>query len=96
MKYYELDDYEKEILRDYESGKFKPVSKRELEKEKIRLKAIVKANTDKTKNINIRISEGDLWKIKSKAISKGLPYQTLIASLIHQYSTDQLKEQTKV
>lgn len=86
MKYYELDDYEKEILRDYEKGKFKPLSKSQLEKEKTRLQAIAKATLDKTKNINIRISEADLLKIKALALKKGLPYQTLISSIIHQHS----------
>jgi len=92
MRYYELDEEEKEILRDYEAGKFKPVFKRELEKEKTRLKAYAKATLDKTKNINLRISESDLLKIKARALEKGIPYQTLMASLIHQYSTGRLKE----
>lgn len=92
MKYYELDDYEKEILRDYEQGKFKPLSKSGLNQEKLRLRAYAKATLDKTKNINIRISESDLLKIKALALRKGLPYQTLISSLIHQHSTGQLKE----
>ena len=39
---------------------------------------------NKTKNINIRLSEKDLHKIKVKAMEKGIPYQTFIASLIHQ------------
>ena len=95
MKYYnyELDEYEKEILKDYEAGKFKPVSKRKLEQEKIRLKTIAKTTLDKTKNVNLRISYGDLHKIKVKAMEKGIPYQTLMASLIHQYSNNRLKEQ---
>lgn len=92
MKYYELDDYEKEILRDYEKGKFKPVSKSRLEQEKARYRAYAKAALDKTKNINLRISEQDLLKIKARAAKKGIPYQTLLASLIHQYSTDQIRE----
>ena len=91
MKYYELDDYEKEILKDYEEDKFKPVSKPELQKEKIRLQAIAKATLDKTKNINIRLSESDLLKIKALAAEKGLPYQTLVASVIHQYSNGKLQ-----
>ena len=90
MKYYELDEYEKEILRDYEKGKFKPAPN--LKKEMERYKAYAKATLDKTKNINIRISESDLLKIKALALQKGLPYQTLIASLIHQHSTGQIKQ----
>jgi predicted DNA binding CopG/RHH family protein len=39
----------------------------------------------KRKNINIRISEYDLIRIKSKTLEKGIPYQTHISSLIHKY-----------
>ena len=84
MKYFELDDYEKEILKDYEKGKFKPV--RNHEQEKARYQAYAKAALDKTKNVNIRLSESDLLKIKALALRKGIPYQTLVASVIHQYS----------
>jgi predicted DNA binding CopG/RHH family protein len=44
----------------------------------------------KTKNINIRISEYDLEKLRAKSVSEGLPYQTLIASIIHKYVSNQL------
>jgi predicted DNA binding CopG/RHH family protein len=38
---------------------------------------------NKTKNINIRISERDLYKLKAKAIEEGIPYQTLASSILH-------------
>lgn len=85
MQYYELDAYEKEIFKDYEKGKFKSVPN--LKQEKLRYQAYAKAALDKTKNVNIRLSESDLLKIKALAAQKGLPYQTLVASVIHQYST---------
>jgi predicted DNA binding CopG/RHH family protein len=44
----------------------------------------------KTKNINIRISEYDLEKLRAKSVSEGLPYQTLIASILHKYVSNQL------
>jgi predicted DNA binding CopG/RHH family protein len=84
MKYYELDNYEKEILEAYEKGKFKSVSN--LKKEIERYRNYAKASLDKTKNINIRISERDLFKVKALALKKGLPYQTLISSIVHQHS----------
>ena len=90
MKYYELDDYEKEILRGYEEGKFKSFPN--LKQEIVRLKAYARAALDKTKNVNLRISESDLLKIKAQALQKGIPYQTLMASLIHQYSNGRLKQ----
>ena len=89
MKYFELDKEEKQILKDYEKGQFKPVPN--FKHERKRYQKLAQSMLGKTKNINIRISQNDLLKIKSKAMQKGLPYQTLLTSLIHQYSTDQIK-----
>jgi predicted DNA binding CopG/RHH family protein len=84
MKYYELDDYEKEVLGAYEKGELKSVPNKK--QELLRYQSYAKATLDKTKNINIRISERDLFKVKALAVKKGLPYQTLISSIVHQYS----------
>ena len=84
MKYYELDNYEKKILEAYEKGKLKSVPNKKQELERYR--SYAKSTLDKTKNINIRISERDLWKVKALAFKKGLPYQTLISSFVHQHS----------
>jgi predicted DNA binding CopG/RHH family protein len=46
---------------------------------------------NKNKKINIRLSEWDYNKIKIRAVEEGLPYQTLVSSLIHKYVTGQLK-----
>jgi len=62
------------------------------EEEKSRLQSIVKANVQEKKAINIRALESDIIKIKSKALSKGIPYQTLINSIIHQFANDKLVE----
>lgn len=91
MKYFELDEYEKELLKDYETGKLKPVSNLKLEK--LRYQAYAKGALDKTKNINIRISESDLLKVKALALQKGIPYQTMLTSVIHQYSTSRQREE---
>ena len=45
----------------------------------------------KNKKINIRLSEWDYNRIKIRAAEEGLPYQTLVSSLIHKYITGQLK-----
>ncbi len=81
-----LDAYEQEILDRYESGKMKerPVSDSLVNR--------AKATMRKNRNINIRISENDLESIKLQAAREGLPYQTLIGSLIHKYVTGSLKE----
>ena len=62
--------------------------KTHLKKEIDRYRAYAKAALDKNKNINIRISEADLLKIKALALKKGLPYQTFISSIIHQNTID--------
>ena len=84
MNYYELDDEEQKILSDFEKGEFEPVS--DMKKELLRYQSYATQTLSRTRNINIRISERDLHKIKAKAIEKGMPYQTLIASLLHQYN----------
>ena len=45
----------------------------------------------KKKAVSIRLLESDIGRIKAKSLSQGLPYQTLISSLIHQYATDKIK-----
>lgn len=90
MKYYELDKEEKMILKDYESGKLKSI--RNFKEKKAEVESSARAMLDKTRNVNIRLSERDLFSLKSRAIEKGLPYQTLLASVLHQYSTGSLLE----
>lgn len=87
---YELDKEEKELTDAIAAGDFKNVPN--LEQEKKRYQAIARATLNKNRNINIRISEMDLHKIKTKAAAKGLPYQTLVSSVLHQYSNDKVKE----
>lgn len=83
MKYYELDTFEKEILRDFESGKLKPV--KDASKKKKLYKSYASAMLQKAKNINIRLSEHDLLKLKARAFEDGIPYQTYLTSLIHKH-----------
>ncbi len=89
MKKYTLDKEEQEILEAFEKGEL--VSVDNLEEEKARLREYATYTLQKRKNINIRLSQGDLSKLKSKAESNGLPYQTLISTLIHQYVNDKIK-----
>lgn len=86
MKYYELTKEEDRLLKEYDAGAFKSVST--LNKATGRYRDYVKGSLDKTRAINIRLSERDLRKIKAKAVRKGLPYQTLVASVLHQYILD--------
>ena len=83
MKYFELEPWEKEISDAIENGEF--VDAPDTEKEKEYLHSLASSMLKKQKNINIRISEHDLLKVKSKALEEGLPYQTYISSLIHKH-----------
>jgi len=85
-KKYSLDAYEQEILERYESG--------HMERGKVSnsLLEAARETMKKTRNINIRISENDLESIKLRAVREGLPYQTLIGSLIHRYAAGTLKD----
>lgn len=74
---------EKEMLKDFEQGKLIPVKNVKVEKRRYQRYA---SNTLlKNKRINIRLSERDLIHIQRKAVEQGMPYQTLIASIIHRY-----------
>jgi predicted DNA binding CopG/RHH family protein len=81
MKYYELDKEEQELLEAVENGEF--VSAKDLEKAKREAVQIAKNTLNKTKNINIRLTQRDLHRLKAKAAEEGIPYQTLAASTIH-------------
>ena len=81
MKYFELDGEEKKILKDFEEGKL--VSVKDVQKAKATFKEYAQATLTKAKNINIRLSQKDLQKLKAKAVKEGLPYQTLASSIIH-------------
>lgn len=84
MKYYELDKNERKLLRDFEKDAFRSV--KSVKSEQARYKQYARHTLNKARNINIRLSDRDLQKIKALAAQKGLPYQTFISSLIHQYS----------
>ncbi len=86
---HKLDAYETEILETFENGKLNSVaSKVQLES----LKAAARATGIKDQRVNIRLSSGDLAGIQVKALEEGIPYQTLIASVLHKYVTGRLAE----
>ena len=81
---------EKELLDSVEQEEW--VSIPDFGKESKRYKEYARATFRKDKRVNIRISEKDLTKIQKRALHEGLPYQTLIASILHKFVTGQLKE----
>ncbi len=89
MKY---DKEEKEILDAYESGKIKLASPSKKEVDAIKATAV---NTfKKNRRITIRLYDHDFKGIQKKAMEMGIPYQTLISSIIHQYVEGDLTSKT--
>ena len=86
-----LDKYEEEMLAAFEAGALLPIATKE-ELDQIRKSAC--ATMTKDQRINIRLSAGDLRDIQVKAMQEGMPYQTLIASVLHKYVTGRLAEKS--
>ena len=84
-----LDEFEQSIENNAE--KFVPLS----DSEKSEVETIINT-ANKTKNINIRISEYDIERVKQRSAEEGIPYQTLISSIIHKYITGKLVDEMAV
>jgi len=81
--YFDSPAYWKEIEDAIVSGKVKSIPNLEQEKKHLALSA---RNTRlKTKKISMRVNEADLARLRSHALREGMPYQTVINSLIHKY-----------
>lgn len=80
MKY---DEFEKKIIEEFENDEL--VSVDELDSVKSELMKAARMTTLKNKRINIRLSEKDIALLKLRAIEEGIPYQTLISSILHKY-----------
>ncbi len=85
-----IDPAEKELLESYEheSMNLRTPSKKEIEE----IKALARNTLRKDRRVTIRLYDHDLKGIQKKALEKGLPYQTLISSMIHQYVEGDLVE----
>jgi len=85
----ELDAHEKDVLDAFERGALVSVATKD---ELARLRAAARATAIKDRRVNIRLSSGDLSDIQARALEEGVPYQTLIASVLHKYVTGRLIE----
>ena len=83
-----LHSDEDDLLSSFEKGEWKTVANVKKEKSRAR-KAAVKT-LRKDVRINIRLSSSDVMNIKQIAAYEGLPYQTLIASVLHKYAAGHL------
>lgn len=91
MSEFTLDPKEKEILEAFAAGEF--VSELTPER-KAYIAQLAEASGKKDKRINIRISSRDLSAIQRRALEEGIPYQTLVSSILHKYVSGSLYDAT--
>ena len=85
-----IEGKEKELLESVERGEWRTIPG--LESEAKRYGEYAKATIRKDRRVNIRISEKDLLNIQKKAVEEGIPYQTLMSSVLHKFVNGRLKE----
>ena len=82
--------FEDDILTAYDKGELKSSAPSKVELAKF--KAAATATFLKEKRVNIRLSTPDLMDIQARALEEGMPYQTLIASVLHKFVSGRLVE----
>jgi len=84
-----LDPEEQQLLDDFEADSLRSVASPELLDQ---LCAAARSTGQKDQRINIRLSSPDLQALRTRALQEGIPYQTLISSVLHKYISGVLKE----
>lgn len=85
-----LDKEEKEVLEAFEAGRLKRSKKApDIQKKHA---DYAEAMFRKDARINIRLSSKDLRGLQKRALAEGIPYQTLVASILHKYVEGRLRE----
>ncbi len=84
-----LNKEEKEILKGFEADEFESVL---TSKRKKYIQAVAEETFKKDKRINIRISSRDLCSLQRRALEEGIPYQTLVSSVLHKYVSGGLRD----
>ncbi len=87
-----LNKEESELITSYDADEWHSISEVQAEKERYREAA--RATFRKDKRVNIRISSKDLTGLQKRAILEGIPYQTLIASVLHKFVSGTLVDKT--
>lgn len=90
MKKIRLDDEEKSTLAAFEKGHLKPIANSK--KEVVRITRIVKTAGNKNRWVSLRMQGWDFLRAKELALQEGLPYQTLLSSILHKYFSGKLTE----
>ena len=90
MKKSNLNLEEQAILTAFENGELAPIKDSQAEVK--RITKIFKAAGNKSKRVSLRMYDWDYLRAKELALQEGLPYQTLLTSILHKYFTGQLRE----
>ena len=90
MKKLHLDDEERDLLESVERGEWK--SGRNLKQEIEKHRQYARNTLRKDRRVNIRIPSRDLEALQAKAAEDGMPYQTLMASVLHRYVAGRLRD----
>ncbi len=87
-----LKEEEEKLLKSVENGEWKQIPN--FKREAKQFQQVAQATLKKDKRVNIRMTERDLVHLRKKAMQEGLPYQTLISSILHKYINGRLTEKT--
>jgi len=85
-----LTKEEKEILDSVENGEWERIP--DFDSKAAEIREAAQSTLKKDKRVNIRITERDFIHIQKTALHEGLPYQTLISSILHKYLNGRLVE----
>lgn len=86
----QLDKEERELLESFKAGEWESVA--EKKREIGRFQNYARATFKKDRRINVRISSKDLDALQKRALEEGIPYQTLVSSILHKYVSGRLRE----
>lgn len=89
----EMDAEEREILEAFERGETVPVP--DMEDKITEYQEAARVFLRKEQRVNIRITNQDLFALKEMAFEDGIPYQTLMSSILHKYVTGRLIERPR-
>ena len=92
MKRTHLDADERTLADSFERGEWKPV--KNVSRERRKLRNAARSTLQKDARINIRLSSKDLGDVQVIAAREGIPYQTLLSSIIHKYVSGSLTDKT--
>jgi predicted DNA binding CopG/RHH family protein len=84
------DKEEKHILDSFDKGEWSSIE--DLKEQKQKYRGYARNNFMKNKRINIRISERDLIGLKRRSLEEGMPYQSLVSSVLHKFISGRLIE----